>query len=601
MTTTSSVRTMRSPFKRGLWMNDLDPKDDLRRQDWLVAPVHHPTWYLFDPEFAWVDVAVQHYRPNGYRYTLPEAEICTSSVEIDAIGTDGDTIEMLWNDRSFVFELDDDAAVTPGHILVDISGSASDEDTAEALFNCMCEAFGQARYEFGASTHKGQAQYRVGLMDNEDDPAERTVLRFFGPRILEVAYNIALLPFINVWRGKSEKAWRDVSLGKANAYGDLLNIKPPSGFPTVCIGFNFEGYPQEPQDEEFHAEIRIVGIDCTLIEREESIRVEFTEDGLVRYWGKVAWREIYYVEVVNVDFDTPADCELSIGWDLNYTITKAIQLTLTGLGGDGDTVTIDDGVNPPVIFENDIANNGVAGGNVAFGVGAATPADLALSLATVIQGEIGVSLRADLIVSSTYALHIGTPNDAYVYLTTPDRDDTLTITISNNVNGPTFVPNDNIWFDTPAEDDDWRLGFPHPFVVSEEEWGGVPHVNNVDGANFIEINSWDWNIDSDLRNRGNPMLTGTVAIPGIKSQCGGRVGQNVNTPQPSFDQGEFDLGAAVQNERDLNRWKPPAYFQPLVSAGTTLSDPQNFTQYRMYIFHLHDREKHRPPHHGDGQ
>jgi hypothetical protein len=267
-----------------------------------------------------------------------------------------------------------------------------------------------------------------------------------------------------------------------------------------------------------------------------------------------------------------------------------------------------------VTFENDVGNNGVVPGNVAFGIGSVLPCDFANSLVTAMRAEQVLGhLRADLVFSSTYLLHLGTATQATVYVTTPNQEDDLTLTIVLNV-GPTFVANATTWYDAPGEEDQWRNGFPQRFQVTD--WGdGEPHefhpengppayfihIDNVDGANFLEFNSWDWNPLSLNRNRGNAMVMGTVAAPTANNTIGGRVGQNAAVRQPTFDEGAFDFWASDQNESDLNRWLPPEKFRPLSSAGTIGNAPINQTQYRLYVFHLHDREKIPTRHHGEGQ
>lgn len=557
MVTSSVVRSRGTTYRRGLRMEDLDPKNDMRRLDWLVAPVQDPIWYLFDSAFQ--------DRGAGFRYLPPPSVVATSALTVDAVGADGEYVEMRWEDRRVIFELDDDATVSPGHIPVNISASASAANTAALLAAAM-------RAKFGPD-HVSELQ----------PLATNTVvdISFFGPRLVETSPTT----FINLSRGRADKAWS--TPGETH----LRNIKPPSGFPNVCIRTGLVAQP----NGSFLAKIKIAGLDCLLNEVEEVIDLDLPI-GEGRFWGKVGWREIHYVEVMSNDIDD--DCQISIGWDLNYTVTKAVDIIAndpvgpppTGpLLGDGDTVTIADGVNPPVTFENDVANDGVVGGNVAFGIGALSTGAFAESLAGAIRGQVTAgNLRADLVATSTLFLLGDTDVLHTVYVTTMDRDDTLTITIVVN-NGETFAENTDVFYDTPGEDSDWKLGFPFPFQIDFATMG-VTYCHNVDGCNYLEFNAWDWGSASVNRNRMNTTVSGTAILP-QNALMGGRVGEIPGRVQGKFNDGEF--------VDEQNVWIPPSGHRPLCSAGTD-GDPVNQTQYRLFRFLLHNRDKIPPRHHGDG-
>jgi hypothetical protein len=94
---------------------------------------------------------------------------------------------------------------------------------------------------------------------------------------------------------------------------------------------------------------------------------------------------------------------------------------------DGETFTLDDGVNPPVTFEFDIPPNGVIGGNVAVDISAATTAlDVADAMVAAINGVVGLDLTA-----------------------TNDGGTSTTVTITNAENGE--FGNVNTWIDTVAD------------------------------------------------------------------------------------------------------------------------------------------------------
>ncbi|QDS92516.1 hypothetical protein FF011L_12630 [Roseimaritima multifibrata] len=94
--------------------------------------------------------------------------------------------------------------------------------------------------------------------------------------------------------------------------------------------------------------------------------------------------------------------EFESGYEIQFPEVLALIVPVagTGTGGiaDADRFTIDDGTNPPVTFEFDLANeNNILPGNIRVPfVQGATPAELAQAIATAVTGQAGLDISVQL-------------------------------------------------------------------------------------------------------------------------------------------------------------------------------------------------------------
>lgn len=109
---------------------------------------------------------------------------------------------------------------------------------------------------------------------------------------------------------------------------------------------------------------------------------DFDLDMFVRK-QELAWEADADIE--RVDFD------LTPGVAATGSLQAVAQASLV----DGETFTLDDGVNPAVVFEFDVLGNGVGGGNVAVNVSAdVTPDNVRATMQTAVNGAASLDITA---------------------------------------------------------------------------------------------------------------------------------------------------------------------------------------------------------------
>lgn len=569
MASSVKVKQAGAQHFRGLRMSDLPNNSDLRRLDWLVAPVYSPGWFIADTNFG-DDVAVTG-RPAGYVYVIPGyTGKFTGALTLSGAGVDGQVLELRINDVNWQFELEGAGGVIAGRVPVAIGGGAgATRDNFVAAINAL----------FGTGTARALGAASV---------------RLYGPRIVGATAGSVFGSF---------DYGRDHDAFVTPGIGHLRNVRPPSGFPSIS-------YTIEDADGPGTCILEVTGLDSRLLKRKEWVRIDYGA-GRTKVWGSVGFRHIENIKVVQGA--TAGGETLYVGYDLNARKTLEIPfLTDYNPGGAGDILTITVG--------GMVRSYGlIAGGDVTYAA-AATAQLTAINLANAIANDvIAGNLPSDVHVTTDYGVNNALVSaDALVWVSCEDRDLTLTLAALPN-NGPTFGPvSGTVYFDDPGEDDDWALGFPFEFLYddrfedrpSNEIVQERQKFHNIDGFHWMDLNAWAWNPATTvwlLKGRGHGFITGTNDAGGApvtpSKLMGGGFGKAFTTVPgyPIFERGVRSFDASDEDKKDLNTWKPPIDSRPICSAGTGGSTPINQAQYRLYVFRLNERSKIPPWQHGEGK
>lgn len=555
---------------KGLRLHNLPNNSDLRRLDWLVAPVYSPGWFVLDDDFG--DELAVTARPAGFTYLIPGyVGKFSGSFILSAAGVDGQVLEIRFNGYNWQFELESVGGVLPGRVPVTIGGSAT--ATRDTLVEVMKSFFGE---------HRVRAWGVAGV-------------RLYGPRIVGATAGGVFGTFDY---GKDSDAFTEPN------HGYLRHVRPPSGFPTVS-------YTIENADGEGSCILETTGLDCRLKKRKERVRIDY-DAGRTKVWGSVGWRQIEKIEVIQSP--TAGGESLYIGYDLNCRKTLEIPFLTTYLGGAGDILTVTVGTTSR-------SYGLVVGGDVQY-VAGATAQLTAINLANAIAGDVVAgNLPSDVNVSTDYGTNNnpGVSANAKVWISCENRDEILTLVAGPNA-GPTFgAVSGTIYFDDPGEDDQWALGFPFELIYDNRLEDRRPEdqdppryrFHNIDGFTWLDLNAWAWNVDKALellQGRGHGFVTGTNVAGGAPVRdsklFGGWFGAQPNNTRydhPVFEDGTWSDDDEDLDKQDLNTWKPPRWARPLCSAGTTDTEPKNQTQYRLFVFRLNERSKIPAFQHGEGK
>jgi len=143
---------------------------------------------------------------------------------------------------------------------------------------------------------------------------------------LRSAGHVYTLPGPERGSGFDSAAWA------APGVDNLQNIKPPSGFPNICLSIRTIPATNVGPTSRIYR-FRVTGLDCMLRKVEETIQIESINNAaaaIQRAWGRVGWRQVEKIEVIEltelsgVGYGTRADMtlvaeDLYIGWDFVNT------------------------------------------------------------------------------------------------------------------------------------------------------------------------------------------------------------------------------------------------------------------------------------------